>query len=178
MTSIDIHSIELGASFSDTYGIDKGMWNTEFEDAVWKQSRKTGQQLETYIENVKDRRIPSNNWLASLVYAFTKVAYQHRREYRKEDFTSFWKPEIMKANPALDNITKSIYPHKFDRGIGALRELREQGQVPDLIWKPWTSKLDHDTPIGFWERIEKLLKQGAGILIGVGLVAYMVRRKL
>jgi hypothetical protein len=178
MTTIDIHNIELGADYPDPIGIDEGFWNTEFEDAVWKQSREMGQKLETYIEKVKDRRIPSNRWLSSLVYAFTKVAYHHKREYKKEDFLSFWKPEIIKANPALDNISKLHYPHKFDRGIGALRELREQGQVPNLIWKPWTSNLDHKTPIGFWERVEKLLKQGAGILIGVGVVAYMVRRKI
>jgi len=158
---------------------DAGYFNSEFEDVVWDNAKTVGAELHDYIAIEKNRNIPSKKWLASLVYAFTTVAYKHKRLYQKEDFTSFWKPEIMKMNPMLDNITKIMYRHKFDRGIVGLRELREQGKVPDIIWKPWAvaAKYEHK-PVGPIERVGKVIK-GSGytyMLLGIAAVYLFMPR--
>jgi len=146
--------------------------STEFDKAIWEESRRLAPILKNHIEVVKDRRIPSENWLASLIQAFASVAYKNKREYKREDFLSWWEPMIKKENPMLDNVTKVLYPYKFDRGIGGLRELREQGIVTDLIWRPWTvTKFSHKQ-IGPLE----VLKSGGNklyvyALIGVAIYA-------
>ena len=126
MTSIILHD-----DFTLDGNPDGSIWSSEFDREVWKASKKLAPKLEYHIEVVKDRRIPSENWLASLIQAFTSVAYKHKKVYNRDEFTSWWKPMIMRENPMLNNYTKIIYPHKFDRGIGGLRELHAQGKVPD-----------------------------------------------
>ena len=167
MTVIDLHSISTLEG-----NPDGSLWSSEFDEKVWSESKRMGQTLETYIENVKGRRIPSEKWLASLVQAFTSVAYKHKRLYNKAEFLSFWRPAIMKENPMLDNITKSLYPNKFDRGIGALRELREQGKVPDIIWKPWTITKYKHTPIGPFAKLSQMMGK-LPIYLGIGLAIYV-----
>lgn len=158
---------------------------SEFDKMVWTKSKELAPTLKVYIEEVKDRRIPSESWLASLIQAFASVAYKNKREYKREDFTSWWRPMIIKENFMLDNITKALYPYKFDRGIGALRELREQGKVPDIIWKPWTvtrysheqvGPLDVLTKVGL--RLPVYAAIGVAIYVGVpALIKAIAGRK-
>lgn len=125
---------------------DGGIFATEFDRQIWDASKKMAPILHHHVSVIKNRRIPSKYWLSSLIQAFASVAYKHKRLYKRSDFLSWWKPSIMAENSMLDNISKIHYPNKFDRGIGGLRELREQGKVPDIIWKPWTITSYSHTP--------------------------------
>jgi len=152
---------------------DGSVWSSEFDEAVWKASRNLAPVLHYHITEVNKKTIPSKYWLASLIQAFTSVAYKNKKEYNRSEFTSWWLPMIKAENPMLDNITKIMYPNKFDRGIGGLRELREQGKVPDIIWKPWAIKSYAHTPVGPMDKLIELLKKGGWIIIG-GIAVYFL----
>ena len=152
---------------------DGNFWPTAFDEAVWKESKRLGEILYNYVTIEKDRRLPSANWCASLIQAFTAVAYKNKREYKKADFLTWWRPRIIEENSMLDNVLKSMYPYKFDRGIGGLRELREKGLVPDLIWLPWkqADKYEHDV-ISPFTNMQALIKK-LPFYVGIGVAVYV-----
>jgi len=162
MTVIDLHSITLEGN------PDGSVWSSKFDEAVWSASKKLAPLLEQHIE-LKGERIPSDNWLSSFIQAFTAVAYKNKRVYNRRDYFSFWLPAIKQENHMLDNITKIIYPDKFNRAMGGLRELHEKGLVPNIIWRPNTIKKYSHIPIDPASKgveIVKDLAQGTGEIIG------------
>jgi hypothetical protein len=155
---------------------DGSIFATEFDKKIWEESKKLAPVLHNYVTVIKDRRFPSENWTASLIQAFASVAYKYKREYDRNDFLSWWRPMIIKENFMLDNFTKASYVYKFDRGIGGLRELREQGRVPDIIWKPWTvaHKYEHE-PVGPIDQL-KIIASKIPIYIIGGIAVYALAK--
>lgn len=153
---------------------DGGFFETPFDKAVELASRELAPILQHHITVVKSRRIPDINYLTALIQTFATVAYKFHRTYDKADFTTWWKPMMLKESPMLR--FPVTYINKLDRGVGGLRELREQGKVPDIIWKPWklADQYEHgnvlDSMLNYGKTVTGV------ILLGVG--AYFIIPKV
>lgn len=119
-------------------------WDTDFDNAVEKVVDSFAPILRNYAKSVLDYWVfPSVGWVEDFLLAFVATAYQYKREYKPGDWETFWKPAIESQIGFWAKYDGMGYINKYDRAMRALRELHDQGKVPEIIWTPWTEAKDY-----------------------------------